>query len=81
MIKPILLYGSDIWGFSQNIDSLEKIQLRFCKLLLKLKSCYIVTFIGCKNHRSAAGLRQTLSHYDVSSTPHHERDSNPQFYC
>ena len=38
MIKPILLYGSDIWGFSQNIDSLEKIQLRFCKLLLKLKS-------------------------------------------
>ena len=38
MIKPILLYGSDIWGFSKNIDSLEKIQLRFCKLLLKLKS-------------------------------------------
>jgi len=38
MIKPILLYGSDIWGFSKNIDILEKIQLRFCKLLLKLKS-------------------------------------------
>ncbi len=25
------------WGFSKSIDCLEKIQLRFCKLLLKLK--------------------------------------------
>ena len=38
MVKPILLYGSEIWGYSKNIDCLEKIQLRFCKLLLKLKS-------------------------------------------
>jgi hypothetical protein len=35
---PILLYGSEIWGYSKNIDCLKKIQLRFCKLLLKLKS-------------------------------------------
>lgn len=38
MVKPIFLYGSEIWGFSKNIDCLKKIQLRFCKLLLKLKS-------------------------------------------
>jgi len=38
IVKPILLYGSEIWRFSKNIDCLEKIQLRFCKLLLKLKS-------------------------------------------
>ena len=38
MVKPILLYGSEIWGYSKNIDCLEKLQLRFCKLLLKLKS-------------------------------------------
>ena len=38
MVKPILLYGPDIWGFSKTIDCLEKIQLRFCKLLWKLKS-------------------------------------------
>ena len=38
IVKPILLYGSEIWGFSKNIDCLEKIQLRFCKLLLNLKS-------------------------------------------
>jgi hypothetical protein len=30
MVKPMLLYGSEIWGYSKNID------LRFCKLLLKL---------------------------------------------
>ena len=38
MVKPMLLYWEEIWGFSKNIDCLEKIQLRFCKLLLKLKS-------------------------------------------
>ena len=38
MVKPILLYGSEIWGFSKYIEYLEKRQLRFCKLLLKLKS-------------------------------------------
>jgi hypothetical protein len=38
MVKSILLYGSEIWGFSKNIQCLEKVQLRFCKLLLKLKT-------------------------------------------
>ena len=38
MVKPILLYGSEIWGFSKNIQCLENVQLRFCKLLLKLKT-------------------------------------------
>ena len=32
MVKPILLYGSEIWGFSKNT------LVRFCKLLLKLKT-------------------------------------------
>ena len=30
MIKPILLYGCEVWGFSNN-DILEKIHLKFCK--------------------------------------------------
>lgn len=38
MVKPILLYGSEVWGFSKNIQCLEKVQLKFCKLLLKLKA-------------------------------------------
>ena len=37
MIKPILLYGCEVWGFSNN-DILEKIHLRFCKILLNLKT-------------------------------------------
>jgi hypothetical protein len=35
MIKPILLYGSEIWGF-QNIDELEKVHLKFMKIILRL---------------------------------------------
>jgi hypothetical protein len=31
-----------------------------------------------ENHRPAASHRQTLSHNVVSSTPHHEQDSNSQ---
>jgi hypothetical protein len=37
MVKPILLYGCEIWGFSNN-DIIEKVHLIFCKLLLHLKS-------------------------------------------
>ncbi len=36
IVKPILLYGSEIWGFSNSYD-LEKVHLRFCKLILNLK--------------------------------------------
>jgi hypothetical protein len=36
MVKPILLYGCEVWGFSNN-DIIEKVHLKFCKLLLHLK--------------------------------------------
>ena len=35
VVKPILLYGSEIWGYC-NIDILERIQRRFLKIILKL---------------------------------------------
>lgn len=37
MIKPIILYASEIWGFN-NIKILEKIQLRFLKSIFNMKS-------------------------------------------
>ena len=37
MIKPILLYGCEVWGFSNN-DILEKIHLKFCKKKFNLKT-------------------------------------------
>ena len=43
LVKPILLYGCEVWGFG-NVDVLERVQLKFIKVL-KLKSCtpnYIV---------------------------------------
>jgi hypothetical protein len=36
IVKPILLYGCEIWGFS-NLDTIERVHLKFCKLLLHLK--------------------------------------------
>ena len=35
-ILSILLYDSEIWGF-ENIDFIERVHLRFCKLILHLK--------------------------------------------
>ena len=29
MVKPIVLYGSEIWGFSKHIQRLEKVELDF----------------------------------------------------
>ena len=37
MVKPILLYGSEIWGY-QKRKCIESVQIHFCKFLLKLGS-------------------------------------------
>jgi hypothetical protein len=36
IVKPILLYGCEIWGFG-NIDIIERVHLKFGKLILNLK--------------------------------------------
>ena len=36
IIKPIILYGSEIWGVG-NFDVLERIQLKFYKYIFNLK--------------------------------------------
>ena len=35
LVTPILLYGSEVWGFD-NINIIETFHIKFCKLLLKL---------------------------------------------
>ena len=35
-VLPVILYGSEIWGF-ENLDLLEYLHLRFCKTILCLK--------------------------------------------
>ena len=32
-MKPILIYGCEIWGFS-NLDIIERLHLKFCKYVL-----------------------------------------------
>ena len=36
IVKPILLYGCEIWGFT-NLQVIERAHLKFCKLLLGVK--------------------------------------------
>jgi hypothetical protein len=36
MVVPILLYGCEVWGI-ENVQIIEQLQLRFCKLILNLK--------------------------------------------
>ena len=36
IVLPILLYGSEIWGF-ENLDLLERVHVQFCKIILCLK--------------------------------------------
>ena len=37
MVKPILLYGSEVWGFG-NLDILERTLLKFLKIILSMKT-------------------------------------------
>ena len=37
LITPILLYGSEVWGYEKK-DMIEKIHLQFCKKILCMKS-------------------------------------------
>ena len=36
IVKPILTYGCEIWGF-ENIELLERVRLKFYKLVMRLK--------------------------------------------
>ena len=36
MIKPILTYGSELWGYG-NLDVIERVQLKYLKYILKMK--------------------------------------------
>ena len=37
MVMPILAYGCEVWGSTKN-EILEKLHLRYCKYILKVKN-------------------------------------------
>ena len=49
MIVPILLYGSEVWSL-EDLNILDRFQLKYCKLILNLKqttpSCMIYGELG-----------------------------------
>ena len=36
IVKPILLYGCEVWGFGNN-SIIERVHIKFCKILLGVK--------------------------------------------
>ena len=48
-VTPILYYGCEVWGFS-NIEAIEKLHRRFCKIILKVNkytvNCMILGELG-----------------------------------
>ena len=38
LVKPVLLYGCEVWGFG-NVEVIERVQLKFIKIILNLKRC------------------------------------------
>ena len=36
LVEPILLYGSEIWGY-ENLQIIEKVHLQFCKQIFNVK--------------------------------------------
>ena len=49
LVVPILLYGCEIWGYENN-SLIEKLHLKFCKYILRVKkttpSCMIYGELG-----------------------------------
>ena len=61
MLKPIMCYGCEIWGFTENTD-LEKIELRF------LKAIYTSSSDISSQHGSSWGIRTTAHPHVVERT-------------
>ena len=36
IVKPILLYGAEVWGYG-NLELVERVQLKFLKYVLNMK--------------------------------------------
>ena len=41
IVNPVVLYGAEVWG-SENCDILERLQLRFLKYVLSVKSSLLL---------------------------------------
>jgi hypothetical protein len=41
IVKPILLYGCEVWGVGNN-DIVERVHLKFCKSILHVKGVSLI---------------------------------------
>ena len=73
IVIPILLYGSEVWGFV-NISNVEKIQIRFYKLLLGLNVSVsnVVTFGELGKFPLRVLCKERILKYWLRLIPHKE---------
>ena len=45
IVKPVMLYGCEVWGYNQSI-LIEKLHLKFCKHLLNVKPLILWSMVN-----------------------------------
>ena len=51
LVLPIIMYGEEVWGF-HNAFSIEKLHLKYCKMVLKVKSSTVSDIVHNELDRS-----------------------------
>ena len=46
LVQPIMSYGCEFWGF-KNVDVLEKLHIKFCKMILKVNKSTTTAMVLC----------------------------------
>ena len=71
LVTPILLYGCEVWGFADLVE-VEKLYLRFCKLILRIRtntsSCMVYGEIGRCAMRTVIERRLIMYWFKLANT-------------
>ena len=76
LVKPIIEYGSEIWGAKGNFESIEKVHLRFIKTILgvKLNTSTLMCYGNCGRFPMQLAIQCKVIKYLVNSN--HKQESN-----
>ena len=76
LVKPIIEYGSEIWGAKGNFESIEKVHLRFIKTILgvKLNTSTLMCYGDCGRFPMQLAIQCKVIKYLVNLN--HKQESN-----
>ena len=63
-VLSILLYGSEVWGYS-NLDCIEKLHLKFCKILsvVKKSTANVMVYGELGRHPISVQVKSRMLNY------------------